>query len=147
MLQVVLIGLVGSLLRNCRVLYNVAIFCCRRVGLICTRWAAEPLGVAEKLLVPSADVVACDAAEDLTQREGWSCDRSEEVLSAKRDRRDGVEGPTWPAPASALLPPEIGAKTVNQMWRSIFNELLKQNVGWKRSNRNFSDTRSSKSLF
>ncbi len=31
--------------------------------------------------------------EDLTQRDGYNCDRSDDVRSASRDLRDGVDGP------------------------------------------------------
>ena len=53
----------------------------------------------------------CDAAEDLTHLDGCSCERSDEVLSAKRDLRDGVDGPPATEDTSRLLPPVVGAKT------------------------------------
>ena len=64
-----------------------------------------------KLFVePSTADAACDA-EERTQRDGCNCDRREEVLSAKRDRLDGVDGPAWLPGASAGLPPGAGART------------------------------------
>jgi hypothetical protein len=86
----------------------------------------DPPGVLAKEL--AASVVVCDVCDvdDRTQRDGWSCERSEEVLSAKRDLRDGVEGPAWPEGASAPLPPEIGAKTeisIKQDENETFTEI------------------------
>jgi hypothetical protein len=36
-------------------------------------------------------------ADERTQRAGCNCDRSDEVLSARRDRLDGVAGVSWEA--------------------------------------------------
>lgn len=57
-------------------------------------------------------LLECDAAEDLTQREGCSCERREDVLSANRDLREGVDGPPVTEGTSILLPLGAGAKTV-----------------------------------
>jgi hypothetical protein len=72
-------------------------------------------GVLAKLVEVSL-AAECEAAEDLTHLEGCSCERSDEVLSANRDLRDGVEGPPVPEGTSMLLPLGVGTKTVEQKY-------------------------------